>query len=127
MRLVRLDPRRDASAPQSNNRLAAFKSSSLHIADRVRQALLTTLAISILATSGCQLVPGTRSADTTEWGSLRPLDGYDDTMESEDDPWASVGVEGRGDRPREQDPDPWYKNNVMSSKARAIERNMGID
>lgn len=47
--------------------------------------------------------------------------------EEEIDQWAYVGEEARGDRPREYDPDPWWQKYVMSSKARSIERNLGID
>jgi hypothetical protein len=44
------------------------------------------------------------------------------------DPWIEeAGVEARGDRARQKDPDPWFKNYLMSEKARSIERNLGID
>ncbi len=55
-------------------------------------------------------------------------DDYADPTEMEDEAWVSqVGEEARGDRPREKDPDPWFKRYFMSEKARSIERNVGID
>ncbi len=47
--------------------------------------------------------------------------------EEEIDQWGYVGEEARGDRPREYDPDPWWQKWFMSSKARNIEKNLGID
>ncbi|QDT43570.1 hypothetical protein Pan241w_36720 [Gimesia alba] len=47
--------------------------------------------------------------------------------EEEVDQWASVGEEARGDRPKESEPDRWWYKYVMSSKARNIERNLGIE
>lgn len=47
--------------------------------------------------------------------------------EEEIDQWDYVGEEARGDRPREHDPDPWWQKWFMSSKARNIEKNLGID
>ena len=47
--------------------------------------------------------------------------------DDEIDQWSYVGDEARGDRPKESDPDPWWQKYVMSSKARNIERNLGIE
>ena len=53
---------------------------------------------------------------------------YRDGTEEVNDNWtATAGTEGRGDKMREVDPDPWWTLNLMSPKAREIERNMGID
>ncbi len=56
----------------------------------------------------------------------KPFDS-DWSGEDEIDQWSSVGDEARGDRPKESDPDPWWQKYVMSSKARNIERNLGIE
>lgn len=56
----------------------------------------------------------------------KPFDS-DWSGEDEVDQWSYVGEEARGDRVREHDVDPWWQKWVMSSKARSIERNLGID
>ena len=52
---------------------------------------------------------------------------YRNPAEESVDPWEFVGRDARGGRPREVDPDPWYRRIFMSSKARAIESNVGIE
>ena len=54
---------------------------------------------------------------------------YDESQipAAEEDEWSFVGDVGRGDQPREKDPDGWLRNLVMSEEARSIERNLGID
>ena len=47
-----------------------------------------------------------------------------------DDPqaeWDFVGEEARKHRPIETDPDPWWQSSIMSPRARAIERSLGVD
>ena len=53
---------------------------------------------------------------------------YSNPTEEQVDPWIEeAGSEARAGRPRERDPDQWYKKYFMSEKARSIERNVGID
>lgn len=56
----------------------------------------------------------------------RPTD-YRDLTEEEGDEWSYVGKLARGNQPREKDTDWWWTKFVMSEKARAIERNLGVD
>ncbi|MEQ8856782.1 MULTISPECIES: hypothetical protein [Gimesia] len=82
-----------------------------------------------LFTSGCAQVMQPISKlqhETMRAFKPKPFDS-DWSGEDEIDQWGYVGEEARGDRPRERDPDQWYKKYVMSSKARSIERNLGID
>ena len=68
------------------------------------------------------------TATRQTWQMMRPkgTDYRDDSSDDIDD-WSFVGDEARGDRPKEMDPDPWWQQYVMSSKARSIERNLGIE
>lgn len=44
------------------------------------------------------------------------------------DSWTSeVGMDARGNRARDNDPDPWWGKYVISEKHREIERNLGVD
>jgi hypothetical protein len=91
-------------------------------------AVLACLA-GIAAAPGCGLTePFERSAQyfkqTMAPGGTDRKHWADETV----DPWIDeAGVEARGDRPREKDPDRWFKNYFQSEKARSIERNLGID
>lgn len=87
---------------------------------RVTSALV--LLLCVLFHSGCNIV------DTTEkFFNSRPPD-YADGTEITDDKWMeTAGKDGRGNRGREVDPDPWWGRLVMSKKARDIEGNLGID
>ena len=71
---------------------------------------------------GCELT----SSNDSNW-SVLPNEDYRDPTDEENDEWSFAGKEARGDRPRERDPDRWWRKYVMSPKARSIERNMGID
>jgi len=77
---------------------------------------------------GCQVMdtqqPATSAANSA-W-KLNAGD-YRDSVEESVDPWEFVGRDARGGRSREVDPDPWYRRLFMSSKARAIESNVGIE
>jgi hypothetical protein len=47
-----------------------------------------------------------------------------------DDPqeeWDFVGDEARKYRATESDPDPWWQDYIMSPRARAIERSLGVE
>lgn len=65
---------------------------------------------------------------TTEGFALFKNRDYADPTEGPDDPWVSqVGVEARGDRPREMSEEPrWFREMIMSDRARNIERNLGV-
>jgi hypothetical protein len=54
---------------------------------------------------------------------------YADPTEGPDEKWISkVGDEGRGQQVREKSEEPrWFREMVMSDRAREIERNLGID
>ena len=75
---------------------------------------------------GCQLTEHGRTVtrQTLRTFKLRPNDYRDTTLEEEDD-WSFVGKIGRGDRPLEDEGDPWKKF-LMSPKATKIERNLGV-
>lgn len=94
-----------------------------------RYCLLFLLALSQAAASGCLLfekVPA-MTRESLRALRMRPSD-YRDLTEEEDHEWDFVGTEARGNQPRETDPDPpWLRNLLTSEKARAIERNLGVD
>jgi hypothetical protein len=77
---------------------------------------------------GCNLVEHPKSA-TRRLGRMftpRPWDSKNEPG-TDDGDWDFVGEEGRSEFEREKDPDGWYKKYLMSEKANAIERNLGID
>ena len=39
--------------------------------------------------------------------------------------WDFVGKEGRGNRPLQQDPDPWWRH-LQDPRSTSVERNLGI-
>lgn len=86
---------------------------------RLQLILILLLGVS---TTGCAL---TGAAKDT-FAMFRPSsdDGWDPT-ENPDPQWDSVGVEARGGESLEYENDPSRKY-LMSNKARAIERNLGI-
>jgi len=51
---------------------------------------------------------------------------YRDHTQEEDDEWAAVGKEARGNRPLENENDP-LKEWFMSPKAKSIERSLGYE
>lgn len=94
---------------------------------RSRLMLLTTCLIG-LQLAGCSMVESPRMAmrKMTRSFSPNPVDIGDDADE-DDGQWDFVGDEGRADYDRERDPDPWFGKYIISDKARAIERNLGVD
>lgn len=87
------------------------------------------LAFLVTSSSGCALTEPLKPVAhyTKRVFQFRGTD-YVDPTEEEVDYWITdAGDEARGDQPRERDPDQWWKNYVMSEKARSIERNVGID
>lgn len=85
-----------------------------------RWCLLCLLGALVAANAGCAQLDSLRSYLTDN--------DYRDGTEEYSDTWTSIaGTEGRGDKLRETDPDPWWSFGVQSAKARDIERNLGID
>lgn len=82
----------------------------------------------ILSLTGCAMVehPGTAMRRMKRMFTPNPTD-WDSEASEDSGEWDFVGEEGRGDRQRERDPDPWFKRYLMSEKANSIERNLGID
>jgi hypothetical protein len=93
-----------------------------------RLTLFVILAGGLSLQSGCVVFEAAQKMTRESFRSLkpRPTDHRDPTEEANHE-WDYVGNEARGNRPREQDPDRWYKKYVQSEKARSIERNLGID
>lgn len=86
-------------------------------------ALLLLGAVPLL--SGCNMFGG---GGLSALNPLVWLQNDPPEIQSEDaEDWDFVGKEARGDRPRERDVDSWWKKYIMSDKANAIERNLGID
>jgi hypothetical protein len=86
------------------------------------------LLLLTLSSTGCALMQPLDSATRQTWQMMKPNGtDYRDDSDEEIDDWAFVGEEARGDRPKEEDPDPWWQKWVMSSRARSIERNLGIE
>lgn len=75
------------------------------------------------------LVIGTSGCATTNFLSMFKNGDYADPTDGPDDPWvANAGMEARGTGPRELSEEPrWFREMVMSDRARAIESNLGID
>lgn len=92
------------------------------------QILLVLTSVVTLTVSGCSLVESPKSAMRRMKRTFTPNPTDWDTKAAEDKgEWDFVGDEGRGDQEREQDPDQWFKKHLMSDRANAIERNLGID
>lgn len=92
------------------------------------RTVMLALTGMLLLQSGCVVVEMSRKmADYTVDTFTPKGTDYSDPTEVEEDPWAFVGEEARGERPTEKDPDQWYRRWFMSAKARSIERNFGIE
>lgn len=89
---------------------------------------LLIVAVFAAASTGCTVLESGRNAmvESTRMFRPNPLDGPV-REEDEEDEWGFVGSEGRADQERQRDPDRWWQNKIMSSEARNIERNLGID
>lgn len=94
---------------------------------RSRLIFLMTSLIG-LQLAGCAMVESPRSAMRNMTRTLTPraTDEWED-IDKDDGEWDFVGGEGRADCDRERDPDPWFGKYFVSDKARAIERNLGVD
>ena len=78
--------------------------------------------------TGCTVLEPMNEMTRQTFRLMRPNPSdYRDVTEEEDTNWEFVGQMGRGDRPREKDPDWWWGKFFMSEKARSIERNFGVD
>lgn len=86
------------------------------------------LAVFTAASTGCTMMNAGKQAVVDSTRMFRP-NPHDAPLrfEDEEDEWASVGREGRHGMDRERDPDRWWQKHMMSSQARHIERNLGID
>lgn len=72
--------------------------------------------------AGCALFQPIQEVSYHTWRGFRPKGhDYRDVTEEANDEWSSVGTEARGNSPLEKGGDPLY-----SSKARSIERNLGV-
>ena len=106
-----------------NEHMSRIKSRSV-----MRFATALCFAGALFCTTGCQLMDAGKKVTSYTRDSFKPKSaGYRDTSLESSDDWSFVGQEARGDRPREQDPDPWWQQLVMSPRARSIEKNLGID
>ena len=94
-----------------------------------RRSLAICLCAGVLPSlTGCLLVEpwGNFWHDAT--ASLKPSgeDSRDYTEESQEQ-WEFVGEEGRRGQEVEKDPDQWYREYILSEKARSIEENLGFE
>lgn len=95
----------------------------------MRHVILSSIVAGLLVSStGCTVMTNGRDAfmKTARMFRPNPRD-VDDSSDDAEEEWNFVGDEGRADQAREVDPDPWFKKNLMSDKARSIEHNLGID
>ena len=97
----------------------------------MRRPLMVLLCVSSFLLTGCNVMSeGKRTAKTAADGFAprsRDLDSDDNRNGGEYvDPWRFVGKEGRADEQMEHESDGLTKY-MSSPKARAIERNLGID
>ena len=94
----------------------------------MRAALSGALLGCILTSSGCAVVDASREVAASVRNAITPRtwDRRDPTDEV--DSWTSeVGMDARGNRTRDKDPDAWWGKYVVSDKAREIEKNLGVD
>ena len=90
-------------------------------------SLYIVAVLSLTSTGGTKLDAGRDAvSQSVRMFKPNPHDGPLE-MDSETDEWDFVGKEGRAEQEREQDPDRWWQNLMMSQEARNIERNLGID
>ncbi len=88
-----------------------------------------TFALVLGATSGgCALQDHAANAihDAKKMTTPKPTDRRDFTEDVEED-WSFVGDEGRKGQAKDIDPDQWWRDYVMSEKARQIEANLGYE
>jgi hypothetical protein len=90
--------------------------------------ILVGVCLISLQLAGCSAMESPVSATRrmTRMMTPKPFDNEKE-VDSDDGEWDFVGDEGRAGIAREQDPDPWFGKYILSDKARAIERNLGVD
>lgn len=88
----------------------------------------TILLIPVLFLTGCAMLESGKNSmlEVTRMARPRPYDNPSENIATEDE-WGFVGEEGRNGMPRERDNDRWWKNSIMSQRARDIETSLGID
>lgn len=97
----------------------------MRISRNVSRVVLSAL---LIAAVGCTQSVGMRNFMQNSMGFRKPnANGIGDGTDTTDEGWIrEAGVEARGDRPLEKDPDV-FRDMLMSPKARSIERNLGIE
>jgi hypothetical protein len=92
-----------------------------------RGAVIAPLVFLCADLSGCAMMDSMANYMKHTLSFTKGTD-YINGADEEDEAWVKeAGEEARAYRPRERDPDQWYKQNIMSEKARSIEHNLGID
>ena len=94
-----------------------------------RVLVMTILAISFSASTGCTMMSDVRSNMTHSMKMFRPRpfdEGDEPRLEVSKDKWADDLREARPDNQLDADPDDWWWNKVMSPQSRSIERSLGI-
>ena len=94
-----------------------------------RALMITILAISFSASTGCTMMSDVRSnmTDSVKMFRPRPFDEGDESqLDRSEDKWADDLREARPDTQLDADPDDWGWNKVMSPQSRSIERSLGI-
>ena len=96
--------------------------------------VVAILAGPLFASSGCALMSDFRQNMVQTVRMFRPksFDRLDDPMEETDGEegetgWETIGGEARREHDLEREPDRFWREHVMSSQARDIERNLGIE
>jgi hypothetical protein len=94
-----------------------------------RALMITILAISFSASTGCTMMSDVRSnmTDSVKMFRPRPFDEGDESqLDRSEDKWADDLREARPDTQLDADPDDWWWDKVMSPQSRSIERSLGI-
>jgi len=88
----------------------------------VRRSLVVFACLfASVAASGCSMWDATKRFTRLKGDDMR------DTTEDSQEQWEIVGDEGRRGQAVEKDPDQWWRQYVMSEKARSIEENLGFE
>jgi hypothetical protein len=94
-----------------------------------RALVITILAISFSASTGCTMMSDVRSNMSHSMKKFRPHpfdEGNELQVVDNKDKWEDDLREARPDIQLEADPDDWWWNKVMSPQSRSIERSLGI-
>lgn len=95
----------------------------------VRRSLIPVVAgLVVSGLSGCLFFePMGEFWHQVKRNAVPSADDKRDFTEEVDEGWDVVGDEGRRDQEAEKDPDQWYRNYILSPKAREIEENLGFE